>query len=47
LSWETTKDAGLFEEEDEHHIKDTKGNVATSGACGGTPGFDEKSLIKS
>jgi hypothetical protein len=44
---ETTEDAELSEEEDEHHIKDEEGNAAVGGACGGTLGFDEKSLIKS
>ncbi|CAK9856451.1 unnamed protein product [Sphagnum jensenii] len=44
---ETTEDAELSEEEDEHHIEDEEGNAAVGGACGGTLGFDEKSLIKS
>ncbi len=44
---ETTEDAEFSEEEDEHHIKDKEGNAAVGGACGGTLGFDEKSLIKS
>jgi len=44
---ETTEDAELSEEEDEHHIEDREGNAAAGGACGGTLGFDEKSLIKS
>jgi hypothetical protein len=44
---ETTEDAELSEEEDEHHIEDREGNAAAGEACGGTLGFDEKSLIKS
>ncbi|CAM6010223.1 unnamed protein product [Sphagnum balticum] len=44
---ETTEDAELSEEEDEHHIEDREGNAAAGGVCGGTLGFDEKSLIKS
>jgi len=44
---ETTEDAELSEEEDEHHIEDEEGNAAVGGACGGTLGFDENSLIKS
>jgi len=44
---ETTEDAVLSEEEDEHHIEDKERNAAVGGACGATLGFDEKSLIKS
>ncbi|CAK9232059.1 unnamed protein product [Sphagnum troendelagicum] len=44
---ETTEDAELSEEEDEHHIEDREGNAAAGEVFGGTLGFDEKSLIKS